>query len=312
MEHLREAFLETLTGEQGASQNTVSAYESDLSKYAVFLKKQGRDYLCAQPSDLADFMSALYAEGLAASSAARLFSAVKKFHTFLISERFRTDDPSQDLKRPKTTRPLPKYLSEEETTRLIEAAYNMADKTSASRKTKLRMICLLEVLYATGLRVSELVSLRRQNVNPHRQTLVIKGKGGRERTVPLNEAAQGALANWIALRDIDPIYSQSAFLFPSRSKQGFMTRQRFSQHLNDVAKAAGILLKITPHILRHAFATHLLAHGVDLRSLQQMLGHADISTTQIYTHVLQSQQQTLVNEAHPLATSMKTDGKTTE
>ena len=309
MEHLQEAFLETLVAEQGASVNTVAAYKSDLSRYSAWLAKQKLDFLSAQKTDLADFMTALYAEGLAARSTARLFSAVKKFHGFLVSENLRPDNPSEDLQRPKVGRPLPKYLSEEDVTKLLQAAYDMDDKTPAAHKTKLRMVCLLEVLYATGLRVSELVSLRRQNVNPHRQSLIVKGKGGRDRMVPFNEAAQQALMHWISERDADAGDAASAFLFPSRGRAGHMTRQRFAQHLDALAQAAGLTCKITPHIVRHAFATHLLAHGADLRSVQQMLGHADISTTQVYTHILQSQQAALVSRAHPLSKQDKKSAK---
>lgn len=301
MEHLREAFLETLTAEQGASVNTIAAYKSDLTRYGAYLAAQDLDFLTARETDLADFMTAIHVEGLAASSAARLLSAIKKLHMFLISEGIRDDDPSQNIKRPKTNRPLPHYLSESETASLLNAAYVLTAKTAPAQQQKLRIICLLEVLYATGLRVSELVSLKRQNVNPHRQNLTIKGKGGRERMVPFNETAKEALLNWTALRDKGAFERQSAFLFPSRAKQGYITRQRFAQHLDELAQAAGIGKKVTPHIIRHAFATHLLAHGADLRSVQQMLGHADIATTQIYTHILQSQQVELVQKAHPLA-----------
>jgi len=299
-----DAFLEMLAAEQGAATNTLDAYKRDLRLYHDFLIKRKRDALSAREEDIADFMAHLAKLGRAPSSAARQLSAIKKFHLFLMQENGRFDDPSQNISRPKTKRPLPKMLSEEDTEKLLVATRALPEETNAAYHAKARLICRIEVLYATGLRVSELVTLRRPNINLQRQHLIVRGKGGRERMIPLSGAAIQALAQWTQLRDEDARTRLSPYLFPSHAKGGHLTRQRFTQMLERLAIEAGLGDKhISPHVLRHAFATHLLSHGADLRAVQQMLGHADISTTQIYTHILEARKQALVQHGHPLAQS---------
>ncbi|MDD9798232.1 MAG: site-specific tyrosine recombinase XerD [Alphaproteobacteria bacterium] len=299
-----DAFLEMLAAEQGAAANTLDAYKRDLRLYHNFLTQRKRDALSAREEDIADFMEHLAKLGRAASSVARQLSAIKKFHLFLMQENGRFDDPSQNISRPKTTRPLPKMLSETDTEKLLAATRALPEETKSAYHTKTRLICLIEVLYATGLRVSELVTLRRQNINLQRQHLIVRGKGGRERMIPLSGAAIQALTQWTQLRDEDARTRLSPYLFPSHAQGGHLTRQRFTQILGQLAIQAGLGDKhISPHVLRHAFATHLLSHGADLRAVQQMLGHADISTTQIYTHILEARKQALVQHGHPLAQS---------
>jgi tyrosine recombinase XerD subunit len=233
------------------------------------------------------------------ATAARRLSALRQFFRFLAQEGIRSDDPAALLDAPKRARPLPKILSEEEVDRLLEASRKLRDDPAESA----RLNCLLELLYATGLRVSELVGLRWPPFGDDARFLVIRGKGGKERLVPLSEPARKAVeayAGWrsefLAPKQVSP------WLFPSRGDSGHLTRQRFGQLLKDLAVAAGLSpSKVSPHVLRHAFASHLLARGADLRAVQKMLGHADISTTQIYTHVLEARKQALVREHHPLA-----------
>lgn len=305
-----EMFLEMLVAERGMSANTLAAYQRDLEGVHGFLANRQSGLESADTDALRDFMQADVNRTLSANTMARKFSAIRAYYRFLVDEQIRSDDPSATLVRPKTTRPLPKMLSEAETTRLLEATQNLAAKSPAAVYAKTRTLCLIEILYATGLRVTELISLQRKNVSTSQRFVVVKGKGGKERMVPLSDPALQALADWLTLRDADANDRLSEYLFPSRGAQGHLTRQRFSQILDALALAAGLQReKISPHILRHAFATHLLSHGADLRAVQQMLGHADISTTQIYTHVLDARKQLLVSQGHPLA-SMKELGGT--
>ena len=301
---LAEAFLEMMSVERGAAANTIESYGRDLEAYLAALGRRNTNALAADEDDVGAHMSSLGRSGLAASTAARHLSAIRQFHRFLLAEALRADDPAHGVARPRTGRPLPKDMSEADVSCLIARAYAEAARQGLSAFAQLRalrFVCLIEILYATGLRVSELVTLSRAAAAPGREVLAIVGKGGRERLVPLTEAARQASDAYLG------VLAQSGrdtgrWLFPSGAASGHLTRQRFAQELKAVAARAGLrAAKISPHVLRHAFASHLLAHGADLRSVQQMLGHADISTTQIYTHVLDERLKRLVNDHHPLA-----------
>lgn len=292
-----ELFLDMMAAERGASANTLAAYRRDLKGLAQFLEKKGESLSTASADNLRAYMVSLNQRDMAASTAARHLSSQRRFFKFLQAEGLREDDPSVRLKRPRLQRPLPKLLSFEETERLIAAAHDLPQDSDKQAHDRLRTICLIEVLYATGLRVSELVGLPRRAAQGDRRMLMVRGKGGRERMVPLSEPAMRALAVWRAL-----VPEAEAFLFPARGKSGHLTRQRFAQILQKLAIAAGLPpARISPHVLRHAFATHLVEHGADLRAVQHMLGHADISTTQIYTHILEERKKALLQDAHPLA-----------
>jgi integrase/recombinase XerD len=297
---LVEAFLEMLAAERGSSQNTLSAYRRDLDDFRV---KAGR-LASASAEDVRRYLFSLAERGLAATSQARRLSALRQFFKFLVSDQIRSDDPTATAERPKPRRTLPKVLCVDDVDKLIEAARLSAiepEQTPKRRFATLRLLALLELLYATGLRVSELVALPRSAGRGGRPLIAVKGKGGRERLVPLNLSAQAALDlyrdQWATLGRPD-----SKWLFPADSESGHMTRQAFARDLKAVAARAGLdTRKLSPHVLRHAFATHLLSGGADLRVLQTLLGHADISTTQIYTHVLDERLKALVNKHHPLA-----------
>jgi integrase/recombinase XerD len=301
-----ESFLEMLSAERGAAKNTLEAYRRDLDDYAGFLQRRGRDAVSAEADDIRAWLSDLSQRGFAASSAARRLSAVKQMHRFLYSEGIRADDPGAALTGPKRGRPLPKVLSIKEVDTLLTVAGEGADdpeRPFIDRLRAARMAALLEILYASGLRVSELVTLPRSSARPGIQVLSIRGKGGRERLVPLTDAAKRATAAYLALleaRDGRP----SPHLFPALSESGHLTRQAFARDLKAVAMRAGIdPVRISPHVLRHAFASHLLQNGADLRSVQQLLGHADVATTQIYTHVLDERLAGMVRDLHPLGDS---------
>lgn len=289
-----------MQAERGASENTISAYRRDLEGWQSAMGR--KNFLKAQTTDLEKALGVWARAGLAPSTAARKLSAAKQFFKFLQMDDLRKDNPAHNLRGPKQGRSLPKILSEEDVDRLFEAA-------SKDESVKgIRRLCLLEILYAGGLRVSELVSLKARAVQRRDGCLMIKGKGGKERLVPLTPPALGAIKAWLKLRpqtlpvDLDARERANIFLFPSKSKAGHMTRERFAQILKALAIEAGLPpSKISPHVLRHAFATHLLANGADLRSVQTLLGHADISTTQIYTHVLDERLKALVFDMHPLA-----------
>ncbi len=300
-----------LSAERGASRNTLEAYSRDLVDLAGFLVGRGGSVLEAEPEDLRGYLSKLHDAGLAASTAARRLSAMKQFYLFLFSEGTRSDNPTTVIDSPRQGRPLPKVLSEAEVTRLLEATRAAADRAEGlARRKALRLHCLLELLYATGLRVSELVSLKRRAIGTDDRFLTIRGKGGRERLVPLSSAARRSALDYLdALKAVEEKgRAVSDWLFPSSAKSGHLTRQRFAQELKDVAVAAGIDAgRVSPHVLRHAFASHLLANGADLRAVQQMLGHADISTTQIYTHILDERLKALVNDHHPLSLAAAAD-----
>ena len=292
-----ESFLEMMVAERGAARNTCAAYGRDLDHAMTFLAARGVSPIAATADDLRAYQRALSRAGMAPSTAARRLSALRQFHRFLVDEGLRDDDPTATLDSPSRGRPLPKLLSEEEVDSLLAAA-EVRDGPEG-----VRLLALLELLYATGLRVSELVGLPLAAVMRDQRVLVVRGKGGKERMIPVGEPARKAMA---AYRDQRRRFlkrdEESAWLFPSNAAEGHLTRQRFAQLLKELAVDAGIdPRRVSPHVLRHAFATHLLSHGADLRSVQQMLGHADISTTQIYTHVLEERLRTLVQEHHPLA-----------
>ena len=295
-------FLEMMSAERAASENTLSAYRRDLEDWSAQLGRAKRDLLTARTGSLESVLAGWAASGLAPSTTARKLSALKQFCIFLQIEGLRKDNPAHSLRGPKQGRALPKILSEQDVLALFEEA--QADSSAKG----LRLLCLLEILYAGGLRVSELVTLKLCAVSRRDNCLMIKGKGGRERLVPLTGAAQEAIKSWTAVREQTLPQNAlakdraKAFLFPSAGKTGHLTRERFAQMLKDLARNAGLnAAKISPHVLRHAFATHLLSNGADLRSVQTLLGHADISTTQIYTHVLDERMRELVETKHPLA-----------
>jgi integrase/recombinase XerD len=291
-----EPFLEMLTAERGASANTIAAYRRDLYEFFSMMGRGGTPG-GVTTEDVRRYVTRLADEGYAATTAARRLSALRQYFGFLFAEGLRSDDPTAMVDGPRLGRPLPKILGEDEVERLIEAAHERPGSEG------LRLAAMLELLYATGLRVSELVTLPLAAVVRDPDVIVVRGKGGRERMVPLTRAARKALQAYCKARDeFVPLGARTPWLFPSAGKEGHLTRQRFGQLLKALADECGIDRgKLSPHVLRHAFASHLLAHGADLRSVQQMLGHADISTTQIYTHVLDERLQALVRDKHPLA-----------
>ena len=294
-------FLDMMLVERGAAANTLESYERDLSAFAGFMVPRKRAPEDADATHIRAYIKSLSESGLAASTVARQVSAIRQFFRFLYSDNIRSDDPTSTIASPKLGRTLPKYLSEDEVERLLDTARDHPGGEG------LRLVALLEILYATGLRVTELVGMPLGALSRDERFLTIRGKGGKERMVPLSEPAQDAIADYMAVREDYLPKKQTTNgahlkMFPSRGKDGFLTRARFGQMLNELAMEAGIdHRRVSPHVLRHSFASHLLAHGADLRALQQMLGHSDISTTQIYTHVLDERLKALVNEAHPLA-----------
>ncbi len=291
-----DLFEEMLRAERGAADNTVAAYRRDLAHLAAFLSGEGAILDSAGTADLHAYLAALDRAGMAPRTAARRLSAMRQFYRFLYAEGRRQDDPTAPLDSPKRGRPLPKLLSEEQVDDLLRAA------GARPGADGVRLAALMQLLYATGMRVSELVGLPLAAAVRDPRLILVRGKGGKERLVPLNEAAREAVQAWVEVRAGNPRLAASPFLFPSRSSAGHLTRHRFGQLVKELAAAAGIdPAKVSPHVLRHAFATHLLNRGADLRSVQQMLGHADISTTQIYTHVLDERLRQLVERHHPLA-----------
>lgn len=291
-----DPFLEMMAAERGASPHTLDAYRRDLGAYAAFLRARGRGPVDAVPQDVSDHLSELAARGMAASTAARHLSAIRQLHRFLFLEGHRTDDPTSRIDGPRQRRPLPRLLDEDEVTALIEAARRREGPDGV------RLTALLELLYATGLRVTELISLSLSALAHDRSHLTVRGKGGKERMVPIGGKAREALAVWLGVRPSFAPGPPTRWLFPSRARSGHVTRQRVGQLLKELAIEAGIPPeRLSPHVLRHAFASHLLAHGADLRAVQTMLGHADIATTQIYTHVQTERLAAAVERHHPLA-----------
>ena len=299
-------FLDMLMAERGATPHTIDAYTRDISDFLAFLAAEGSSARGASADHLRSYLAGLARKGLAPTSRARKLSAIRQFFRFLLGEGLRTDDPSSAIDSPKLGRPLPKILSLAEVETLIDTAKQacgVSAEGSAGRRA-IRLYALIETLYASGLRVSELIALPRNVLAADDRVLTIKGKGGRERLVPLNQAARGALSSHIAALDEAEAAGKgrSPWLFPTGDGAQHLTRQRFGQELKALALAAGLdPARVSPHVLRHAFASHLLERGADLRTVQQLLGHADISTTQIYTHVLEERLRRLVEEHHPLA-----------
>ncbi len=302
--HLAEAFLEMMSAERGAAKNTLTSYERDLAFYGEHLSNIGTRFSDAQTQHVEKHLQNLNAEGMSASTQARHLSSIRQFHKFLFAEGIRTDDPCATIDSPKLGRPLPKIMSIEEVDQLIGLAEEEAtskEGTSAKRLRAARLYVLIEMLYATGLRVSELVSLPRTAANASGRFLTIVGKGNKERIVPLSDKGKDAIALYMSHLKADGKNNDSKFLFPANSATGHYARQVFARDLKELALRAGLdAAKISPHVMRHAFASHLLQNGADLRSVQQLLGHADISTTQIYTHVLDERLKQLVEEHHPL------------
>ena len=297
-QHLIGAFLEMMRAERGAAKNTIDAYRRDLSDYAGFVAGRKQSLLDASRETVNAYLDQLRRDGLSASSSARRLSAIRQFHRFLCANAIRGDDPTRIVASPKSRRALPKVLSVAEVDKLLATAEAEANAPAEppQQAAALRLYVLLELLYATGLRVSELVSLRRQAVMRDTSFLTVTGKGSKERVVPLNDRARDAVKAY--LKTLEP----GPFLFPAGGAEGFLSRQVFARDLKALASRAGIsAARIAPHVLRHAFASHLLAGGADLRVVQMLLGHSDISTTQIYTHVLDDKLRDLVETHHPLA-----------
>jgi integrase/recombinase XerD len=303
-DRLIETFLDMVSAERGGAENTLSAYRRDLSDYRDFLAARGRSILGATAEDARAHLAALAVLGFKETTTARHLSALRQLHKFLYAEGLRSDDPTGVIDAPKRGRPLPKILSVDEVDRLLAAAregVDDPDRPILDRLRAARMTALLETLYASGLRVSELVSLKRSAARPGLDVLSIVGKGSKERIVPLTDAAKGAMSSYLEVLRAARRDHASPWLFPSSGESGHLTRQHFARDLKAVATAAGIRPdRVSPHVLRHAFASHLLQNGADLRSVQMMLGHADIATTQIYTHVLDERMKAMVRDLHPL------------
>ncbi|SDR60677.1 tyrosine recombinase XerD subunit [Rhizobiales bacterium GAS191] len=335
------AFLDMLAAERGAAKNSLIAYERDLEDYLDFLTRRGGDELTSTSADIRAFLAGLSQRGFKASSAARRLSAIRQFHGFLMSDAHRSNDPSAMISGPKRGRSLPKILSVAEVDRLLAVAAEGIEDEARPRGERLRaarLACLLELLYATGLRVSELVALPRSAASA-KEALIVRGKGGKERLVPLNGAAKTAMAAYLALAQgvqaadakVDGVKAESwmkggnpavkpaatkgpkppkpssraakpsRYLFPADSESGHLPRQVFARELKVLAAAASIdWRRVSPHVLRHAFASHLLQNGADLRVVQELLGHSDIGTTQIYTHLLDERTASMVRDLHPL------------
>jgi len=293
-----EAFLEMMAAERAAATHTLTAYRRDLIDARGFLSRRGEDFKTAGPADLEAYVADLAARGLASSTAARRRSALRQFYRFVLDEGWRADDPTRRIEAPRRGRPLPKILSRREVETLIAAAKAKDGKAGA------RLEAMIELIYASGLRISELVALPLAPFRHAPSHLMVKGKGGKERLAPLNAAARAAVGAYLVHRPAFlPIgVKASPWLFPSRGRSGRLTPRRFAQLLDEAARDSGIdPARVSPHVLRHAFATHLLEGGADLRIVQTLLGHADIATTQIYTHLAQDHLRTMVETRHPLA-----------
>jgi integrase/recombinase XerD len=293
-----DAFLEMMAVERAAARNTLTAYGKDLADAAAFLRARNRDLATASAEDIEAWFAGLGAAGLAPATAARRRSSIRQFYRFVLGEGWRADDPSRRVEAPRKGRSLPKVLSRDEVERLIAAA---AAKDGGQG---LRLAALVELTYASGMRVSEVMGLPLTALARDPAYLIVKGKGGKERLAPLNDAARIAVKAWLAVRKafLPKGAAANPWLFPSRGKAGRLTPRRFSQLLEEAAIAAGIdPAKVSPHVLRHAFATHLLEGGADLRVVQTLLGHADIATTQIYTHVAGDRLAEVVRSKHPLS-----------
>jgi integrase/recombinase XerD len=303
-------FLDMLAAEQGAGENTLDAYRRDLTDLSEFLGKTGLNFAGVTTEDLRAYLADLDTRGFKSSSVARRLSALRHLFRFLLSERMRSDDPAAILSGPKRGRSLPKVLSISDVDRMLSHAKEATEAAGASptqRLRTMRLYCLLEVLYATGLRVSELVTLPRSAATRDARMIVVRGKGAKERLVPLNDASRQAMADYLSAMESVKAEKRKAslvskWLFPSFGESGHLTRQHFARDLKDLAVAAGLSARqVSPHVLRHAFASHLLHNGADLRIVQTLLGHTDISTTQIYTHVVEERLKAMVRDLHPLS-----------
>ena len=306
---LTNLFLDMLAAEQGAGNNTLQAYRGDLDDLSGYLARTKTTLLGATTQTLRDYLADLETRGFKTSSVARKISSMRHLFRFLLNERIRSDDPAAILSGPKRGRSLPKVLSIAAVDQLLTQAKSQADAPDQSPSQKvraLRLSCLLEILYATGLRVSELVALPLSAARRDARMIVVRGKGNKERLVPLNETSKQAMADYLAaldgaVKDKNKT-ALSKWLFPSSGESGHLTRQHFARDLKELAAAAGLETRlVSPHVLRHAFASHLLHNGADLRIVQTLLGHTDISTTQIYTHVVEERLKSLVRDLHPLA-----------
>lgn len=296
-------FLEAQAAELGAARNTQEAYGRDLKDFLSFLESRGAGFATADRAMVEDYLVQCEAIGLATATKARRLSSIKQLYRFAFEEDLRKDNPAIQVRGPRKDKRLPKSLSLQEVEQLLQTAHTMPKQ----RADKMRLTCLMDLLYATGMRVTELVSLPVAAVRGNPDMILVRGKGGKERMVPLSPGARDAVILWLSLRDQDEAHTKSTFLFPSRGKQGHLTRIWFFQQIKKLALMAGVNAeKVTPHSLRHAFATHLLAGGADLRSIQTLLGHADIATTEIYTHIQYERLRELVLEHHPLARPQKT------
>jgi integrase/recombinase XerD len=303
-------FLDMLAAEQGAGPNTLDAYRRDLTDFSEFLGRSGQAFANAGTEALRDYLADLDARGFKSSSVARRLSAMRHLFRFLLNERIRSDDPAAILSGPKRGRGLPKVLSISDVDRLLTHAKALTQAPEASAQHRLRamrLYCLLEVLYATGLRVSELVALPLSASRRDARMIVVRGKGDKERLVPLNDPSRQAMADYLAAMETLKTEKKknagsSKWLFPSFGESGHLTRQHFARDLKELAASRGLAPRlVSPHVLRHAFASHLLHNGADLRIVQTLLGHTDISTTQIYTHVVEERLKSLVRDLHPLA-----------
>jgi integrase/recombinase XerD len=299
------SFLEALASERGASVNTIDAYRRDLADYEAYLYAKGGDALKADSTCVRGFFAARGAQKLSTASLARRLSAVRQFHKFLYAEGWRRDDPTLAIEGPRRSRPLPKLLSMAEVERLIVTAREGLDVIERPLRERLeaaRIACLIELIYGSGLRVSEALTLKKSIAAAKSPLIAVRGKGDKERLAPLSGPARAAISAFRALLDqAAPAVAAGPWLFPAASASGHMTRQAFARDLKRIAAAAGIAsARVSPHVLRHAFASHLLQNGADLRVVQDLLGHADIATTQIYTHVLDERAKAMVRDLHPL------------
>jgi integrase/recombinase XerD len=307
---LIDLFLDMLAAEQGAGENTLQAYRRDLTDLSDYLGRAGQTFAGVGTDTLRDYLGDLDTRGFKSSSIARRLSAMRHLFRFLLNERTRSEDPAAILSGPKRGRGLPKVLSIADVDRMLTRAKDLTQTPDASPSQRLRamrLYCLLEVLYATGLRVSELVALPRSAARNNAGMIVVRGKGSKERLVPLNDASRAAMSEYLATMEAQTRAktnnaASSKWLFPSFGESGHLTRQHFARDLKELAAASGIAPRlVSPHVLRHAFASHLLHNGADLRIVQTLLGHTDISTTQIYTHVVEERLKSLVRDLHPLA-----------
>ena len=299
------SFLEALSSETGASVNTITAYRRDLSDYEAHLRENGTDALRASQSHVRAYLAVRSAQSLSAASLARRLSAIRQFHKHLYAEGRRGDDPTLAIEGPRRARPVPKVLTVEEVKRLIAAAHERVaapERPLRERLAAARVACVIELIYASGLRVSEVLALPKSAARTKESLLTVRGKGDKERLAPVSGPARAAMSAYRELlQQAAPRLAAAPWLFPADSASGHMTRQAFARDLKSVASAAGIpAAHVSPHVLRHAFASHLLQNGADLRVVQELLGHADISTTQIYTHVLDERARAMVRDLHPL------------